>query len=97
MRSITQLIEYYGPAAREGAEVSHLRKYSPQVCTSTEVRIVAGDPDAAHISTSYVERHSLTTRMGNASHGSPTPSQKGRESHRVRGRADDVLQLRTAP
>jgi IS1 family transposase len=40
------------------------RRYSPPVCTGTDVRIVSGDPDPERISTSYVERQNLTMRMG---------------------------------
>jgi IS1 family transposase len=40
------------------------RRYSPAVCTGTDVRIVKGDPDPGEISTSYVERQNLTMRMG---------------------------------
>jgi hypothetical protein len=40
------------------------RRYSPAMCIGTEVRPVWGDPDPAHISTSYVERQNLTMRMG---------------------------------
>jgi IS1 family transposase len=40
------------------------RRYSPAVCTGTQVAVVAGDPDPADISTSYVERQNLTMRMG---------------------------------
>jgi IS1 family transposase len=57
------LVKYYGPAPREGEEVSPARKDSPQVCTSTEVRVIDGDPDPSRISTSYVERSNLTLRM----------------------------------
>ena len=56
-----QLHKVYGarPELR-GAE----RRYSPPVCTGTQVTVVAGDPDPGEISTSYVERQNLTMRMG---------------------------------
>ncbi len=40
------------------------RKYSPNVCTGVDVRVIEGDPDPSEISTSYVERQNLTMRMG---------------------------------
>jgi IS1 family transposase len=40
------------------------RRYSPAVCTGTDVRVISGDPDPGEISTSYVERQNLTMRMG---------------------------------
>lgn len=40
------------------------KRYSPARCTGIEVKRVVGDPDSAHISTSYVERQNLTMRMG---------------------------------
>jgi len=51
----------YGP--EEGSTIQE-RKYSPNVCTGVDVRIVKGDPDPGEISTSYVERQNLTMRMG---------------------------------
>ena len=38
-------------------------RYSPAVCTGAEKRLVCGDPDRKHVSTSYVERQNLTMRM----------------------------------
>ena len=51
------LVKHYGDAP-EGQ-----RRYSPAVCTGATKMSVTGDPDEAHISTSYVERQNLTMRM----------------------------------
>jgi IS1 family transposase len=53
-----QLIKKYG-SAPEGE-----KRYSPAVCTGIECKPIIGNPDPAHISTSYVERANLTMRMG---------------------------------
>lgn len=37
-------------------------RYSPAKCVSCESKVVSGNPDAKHISTSYVERHNWTVR-----------------------------------
>jgi IS1 family transposase len=39
------------------------KRYSPAECIGCETRIIDGDPDLKHISTSYVERQNLTMRM----------------------------------
>jgi IS1 family transposase len=38
-------------------------KYSPGECTGTRKKVIRGNPDNEHISTSYVERQNLTMRM----------------------------------
>ncbi|MFZ0890672.1 MAG: IS1 family transposase [Candidatus Binataceae bacterium] len=52
------LVKQYGTAPE--AE----KRYSPPVCLGTERTVIHGNPDPAHISTSYVERQNLSMRMG---------------------------------
>ena len=52
------LIKLYGAAPKE-----EQRRYSPAECIGMDIRMVSGDPDIEHISTSYVERQNLTMRM----------------------------------
>jgi hypothetical protein len=52
-----QLVKIYGPT------VTAPGRYSPAECTGIRKRTAEGKPDAAHISTSYVERKNLTMRM----------------------------------
>jgi IS1 family transposase len=39
-------------------------RYSPAECVGVERKIIMGNPDRDQISTSYVERHNLSMRMG---------------------------------
>jgi IS1 family transposase len=40
------------------------KRYSPPVCVGAKRREITGNPDPAHISTSYAERSNLSIRMG---------------------------------
>ncbi|WP_095203513.1 IS1 family transposase [Mesorhizobium carmichaelinearum] len=55
-----QLIKIYGasPDSAKG-------RYSPADCTGIKKNRIEGNPDIAHVSTSYVERMNLNIRMGN--------------------------------
>lgn len=51
-----QLVKIYGPSQEEV-------RYSPAECIGCESKRVQGNPDPAHISTSFVERQNLSMRM----------------------------------
>jgi IS1 family transposase len=52
-----QLQKIYGAAAE-----NHTR-YSPATCIGCDMKVVSGDPDPKHVSTSFVERQNLSMRM----------------------------------
>ena len=54
-----QLVKIYG---KTGSETG-VRRYSPPECIGAVPHAVYGDPDPAHISTSFAERSNLTMRM----------------------------------
>ncbi|MDA8232734.1 MAG: IS1 family transposase [Magnetospirillum sp.] len=51
------LVKLYGEAA------DATRRYSPAQCIGAKKEAITGNPDKAHVSTSYVERSNLTMRM----------------------------------
>jgi IS1 family transposase len=53
------LVKQYGDGPQ-----SPERKYSPVEFVASEKKAITGNPDMAHVSTSYVERQNLTMRMG---------------------------------
>ncbi|MBX9659310.1 MAG: IS1 family transposase [Nitrospiraceae bacterium] len=56
-----QLVKLYGSIGGDGPE----KRYSPAECTGAKKVRREGNPDIAHVSTSYVERMNLSIRMQN--------------------------------
>jgi len=54
-----QLVKIYGTPKGKSADV----RYSPGECCGIKKKVRTGNPDKAHVSTSYVERSNLTMRM----------------------------------
>jgi IS1 family transposase len=54
-----QLQKIYGAPSDE-----ETRRYSPARCIGADMKVISGNPDPKHISTSYVERQNLSMRMG---------------------------------
>jgi hypothetical protein len=53
----SQLQKIYGAPADEEA-----RRYSPARCIGCDMKVVSGNPDPKHVSTSYIERQNWTLR-----------------------------------
>jgi IS1 family transposase len=89
-----QLVKIYG---KDNSEPD--TRYSPAKCNGAKKEARFGNPDQAHISTSYVERANLTMRMGDAPFHAPNERllEEGREPRARRGDPHDALQLRQNP
>jgi len=57
-------IDYAMLLKKYGNAIEAEKRCSPAVCLGAERRVIHGNPDRDHISTSYVERANLSMRMG---------------------------------
>ncbi len=46
-----------------GAPAEDHKRYSPATCIGCDMKVVSGNPDPKHVSTSFVERQNLSMRM----------------------------------
>src|SRR5204863_9936399 len=53
----------YAKRVKDNMSEGKPRRYSPPICLGAIPEAITGNPDGAHISTSYVERQNLTMRM----------------------------------
>jgi IS1 family transposase len=56
-------VDYAVIMKKYGADPEPQKRYSPAKCIGVETAPVYGEPDPAHVSTSFVERQNLTMRM----------------------------------
>lgn len=59
-----QIQKVYGSEASSSASPGPSGRYSPRPLVGITKEVIRGNPDANHVSTSYVERQNLTMRMG---------------------------------
>ena len=56
----SMLVKIYGAPLQDDATT----RYSPATCIGCRTATISGNPDPAHVSTSFVERQNLSMRMG---------------------------------